>query len=36
MLDFIAELQNDILKVKLNLNREYERQKLLWAKSAEG
>jgi hypothetical protein len=32
----VDELQSDILKVKINLSREYERQKLAWAKSEEG
>lgn len=36
ILDFMDELQSDILKVKINLSREYERQKMAWAKSAEG
>ena len=35
-LDFIDELQTAILQVKLNLSREYERQKLLRAKTYEG
>ena len=36
ILDFMDELQSDILKVKINLSREYERQKMAWAKSASG
>ena len=36
ILDFVDELQTAILQVKLNLTREYERQKLAYAKSKAG
>lgn len=36
VLDFTDELQSAILQVKLNLTREYEQRKLLYAKSLEG
>lgn len=36
VVDFVDELQTAILQVKLNLTREWERQKLLRAKSADG
>ena len=36
ILDFIDELQTSILQVKINLSREYERQKLAYAKSLDG
>lgn len=36
ILDFTDELQTAILQVKLNLSREYEQQKLAYAKSKEG
>ena len=36
VLDFIDELQTDILQVKLNLSREYEQRKIYRSKSIEG
>lgn len=36
VVDFVDELQTAILQVKLNLTRDYERMKILRAKSAEG